>query len=177
MGGFTMSRKIPLTQGKFTIVDDADFDWLNQSNWYFHHGYAVRKAPRHGGKQRMIHMHREILGTPMGMETDHRNGDGLDNRRANLRVCTSSENHMNERKREGMSSQYKGVSRLKRCKKWKAQIYYDGVCHRLGRFTDEADAARAYNTAAREHFGEFACLNVIKEPRAGGAGLDADARA
>ena len=89
-----MSKEIPLTQGKVAIVDDTDFDWLNQWKWYVLNKrpryYAARSVgPR--GKQTRIYMHRFILDPVSGMEPDHINGNGLDNRRANIVACTRSE--------------------------------------------------------------------------------------
>ena len=101
------------------------------------------------------------------MITDHRNGNGLDNRRANLRICTLSENRMSSRKREGCSSQYKGIAWDKYRQKWQAYINVDGKRQHLGRFEDEREAARAYDQAAKKRFGNFARLNLEEVPTSG----------
>jgi len=154
-----MSKRIPLTQEQFTIVDDADFKWLNQWKWHYQSkGYAARSVQKNG-KTRLILMHRAILGVPAGMYSDHINGDRLDNRRMNLRICTNSQNSMNRRKRSGCSSIYKGVYWEKAINKWRARIKLHGKRKDIGYFDDEQEAARAYDQAALELFGKFAQLN------------------
>lgn len=108
-------------------------------------------------------MHRLILGTSVGMEVDHVNGDGRDNRRVNLRLATHSQNMANQRKRrDGISSRYKGVWYERRRKRpWRAKIKVRGRQVNLGYFETEEEAAYAYNLAALEHFGGFARLNEI----------------
>lgn len=165
-GGVVMSKRIPLTQGKFAIVDDTDFDWLNQWKWYTHADLITYYATRWVYKpkpRRRVFMHRLILSPPKDMMTDHINGNGLDNRRCNLRVCTSSQNQQNSRKHRGCSSIYKGVSRnTGRGKTWVAYICTNGRLRQLGAFDDEWDAACAYNAEARKHFGVFAKPNVLQ---------------
>jgi len=164
--GFTMSKTIPLTQGKVALVDDQDYEWLNQWKWQYkptpNTGYAVRSVgPRH--KQKRVYMHRIILNPPSGKETDHINSNGLDNRRCNLRACTRSQNHMNRRKKAGCTSQFKGVAWNIYHQQWQASLMVDYKRQHLGLFENEQDAARAYNAAARERFGEFARLNEVTE--------------
>lgn len=169
-----MSREIPLSihrrkwSGKVALVDDEDFEHLSKWDWYARAitsrnriRYAVREeGPREHRK--VIFMHNVILGVK---GVDHRNGDGLDNRRCNVRAATQSENSRNTRKmlyRKGKptSSQYKGVCFDKQRKKWEAYIHPKNRRKRhLGRFESEVDAARAYDKAAKEHFGEFARPN------------------
>lgn len=158
-------KQIPLTQGYIALVDDIDFEWLNQWKWGAlkapHTVYAVRYTSRAGGKKpQFVYMHRLILEARKGQETDHRNGNGLDNQRANLRFCTSSQNNMNRAHGRG-TSVYKGVSWSTRRRKWQVQIGCEGKSVFLGRFDSEEEAACAYNTAALERFGEFAHLNDI----------------
>jgi hypothetical protein len=152
-----MTKTINLTNNKGqAIVDDADFEWLNKYKWRLSNaGYADRNTFISG--QASISMHRQILGLEYGdgKECDHINGDRLDNRRENLRIVTRQQNSWNRIKSVGCTSQYKGVHWSARNKKWKSAIRRK----HLGTFTDEADAARAYDAAARELFGEFAHLN------------------
>jgi len=159
-----MAQTIALTQDRIARVDDEDWESLSQFKWQASLGssciYAVR-TDCSARSRRTLLMHRVILSPPPDMEIDHINGDGLDNRRSNLRACTRSQNHMNMRKRRGCSSTYKGVSWYKRGRNWQAHIKYQGIQYYLGRFDDEREAARAYNVAAQQHFGEFAQLNEI----------------
>ena len=108
-------------------------------------------------------MHRLIMCATADQQIDHRNGQGCDNRRCNLRFSTQSQNCMNRNKIIGCTSKYKGVSWSKGMKKWRACIYPNYTFRHLGWFRDEHDAALAYNEAALEHYAEFARLNVIVE--------------
>ena len=161
------SKEIPLTQGKVAIVDEEDFEWLKQYKWCAIKGgntfYAVRNGPRVNGRQRFIQMHREILGLKPGDPgVDHRDGDGLNNRKENLRVAGFAQNAMNSRSRRG-TSRFKGVTWHKVNRKWIAQIMYGGKHQYLGSFDSEEEAARAYDERAKELFGEFARLNKVGE--------------
>ncbi len=160
-----MSKLIPLTQGKCAIVDDGDYEWLCQYKWYAMRCGNVYYAGRNakGKNKKPIYMHREILNVPQGVETDHVNGDGLDNRERNMRICTKQENQFNMKSYKAGSSKYKGVCWHKRIEKWHAQIRHNGKRIYLGVFDKENDAANAYNVKATELFGEFARLNNIKE--------------
>jgi len=106
-------------------------------------------------------MHRQIMQAPKGTDVDHVNHDTLKNVRSNLRVCTRSQHHANRKKGLGFTSRFKGVGWASKSSKWQARIKKDGKEANLGYFDDERDAARAYNRAAREHFGEFALLNDV----------------
>ena len=162
-------KRIELSQGQFAIVDDADYDWLNQWKWYAsedHSGkfYPTRMASRKEGKRYTIKMSRQILGLKRGdkRQADHRDHNPLNNRRNNLRICTNQQNQMNQKpQRRITSSKYKGVCWCKRHKKWQAQIMINKKVKYLGYFTSEIDAALAYNEGAKKYFGEFAYLNVI----------------
>jgi len=155
-------KTIFLTQNKVAIVDDADFEFLNQFKWQYHlPGYAWR-TDYSGGKKKTVPMHRLIINTPKGMETDHINGNGLDNRRNNLRFATKQENQMNQRvQKRNKSSKYKGVNWHKVTQKWQVRIHKNKVVLHIGCFDSEKEAALAYNLKAQELFGEFARLNII----------------
>ncbi len=146
-------KLIELTRGKQTIVDDEDFDYLSQWSWHFDR-YAMRHE-----KGKKILMHRQIMKTPDDMETDHINGDKLDNRRINLRVCTKSQNQANKKKSLNKSSIYKGVSRLKG--KWIAQVVCGKKLTFIGLFENEHHAALAADLWNRDLYGTFARTNFI----------------
>ena len=163
--GYVFMR-IPLTKGKFAIVDVGDFAEINKHKWYTSQrgrfSYARRGDGIKHGNKTAIAMHREIMGHPKNMYIDHINHNGLDNRRANLRLATPKQNAWNNLPRKGnYSSKYKGVSWHKRDRKWYAKIVIHGKAKHLGGFNDEKAAAAAYNSAAKKLFGEFACLNKI----------------
>ena len=156
-------KKIPLTKGMFALVDDADYEWLNQWKWYAmkvrNTFYAVRGCCQ-SGKYELILMHREILKALPNEKTDHRNHNGLDNQRGNLRTCTNTTNQYNQQPQKGRSSQFKGVSWHKSHLKWEAYIMKDSKNYHLGHYVSEIDAAKAYDKAAIKYFGEFAYLNL-----------------
>ena len=153
-----MSKYIELSQDKRTLVDVEDYEYLNQFKWYYNNGYAVRSTRMKNGKRGMELMHRTIVNAPKGMEVDHINGDKLENKRSNLRLCTHTENLRNQHKTCG-TSKYKGVCWHKAMSKWRVQIRGNNKKIHLGFFDNEEDAAHAYNMAALELFGEFANLN------------------
>ena len=163
-------RTLPLTQGKVALVDAADYEWLNQWKWMTRKSentfYAIRRVRHPRGSQSHIRLHRVILNAPAGVEIDHRNHNGLDNRRCNIRLCSHGENGQNSKKQDGpTTSVYKGVYWQKAAHKWHAQIGYDRKLIYLGLFAYEADAALAYNAAASRLHGEFARLNIIQDAR------------
>ena len=151
-------RLIPLTRGHYAYVDAADYEWLSRWSWNSANGYAARND-----KGRTIYMHREIMQPPRGMVVDHQDGNKANNCRFNLRVCTPQENRFNvPRQRRGRSG-FKGVHYDKQRDRIFAQIKVEGKIHWLGRFATEVEAARAYDRAAVEAFGEFARPNFPEE--------------
>ncbi len=154
-----MSRTIDLTQGKVTIIDNADFEYVNQFKWFAKKSgtgdlwYAAREV-----KRITIWLHRVIAARanlPHSRFYDHRDRDGLNNRRGNIRPCTSSQNQANKRKALGKSSRFKGVSWNKESRKWTAHIRQGRLIY-LGRYGTEEAAHDAYAAAATRHYGEFA---------------------
>lgn len=160
--------RLPLLQmirlligNKEALVDLSDFDLVKDYTWYADKGantyYAVTE---HKGKK--LRMHRIIMGVEDKRQfVDHIDGNGLNNCRANLRICTSKENNRNAAKFKKATSIYKGVWYEKHCGKWRAHIRVNTKGINLGIFSLEEDAARAYNEAALKYFGKFARLNKI----------------
>jgi hypothetical protein len=161
-------KKIPLTQGKFAIVDDEDYELLSQRKWCAIKWGNTFAAITNGqknikGHPEMIYMHRLIIGLKKGqrLQVDHINHNGLDNRGCNLRLCTAQQNQWNYTKASNKSSKYKGVCRHK-CGGWTAYINKNKKLIYLGYFKTEIEAAETYNAKAKELFGEFAKLNNIR---------------
>lgn len=152
-------KTIPLTHGKFAIVDDEDFEMLNQHKWCLlgEGGYARRAINIGKNRTSTMLMHRLIMGSVKGEEVDHINMDKLDNRRANLRKATSQQNRCNRPKPRNNKSGYKGVRWHKGA--WEAYIGLNGKFIHLGRFGGINDAALAYQAAAKKLHGEFARWN------------------
>lgn len=165
-------KKIPLTQGRFTLVDDADHEQLNQRKWYAYQDrnmwYARHNSQPYENKRLSILMHRVILGLRHGdgKQVDHIDGDGLNNQRSNLRICTNTQNQHNRRQRVTGRSKYKGVVWHKQSKRWVAQIRYHPNNIHIGSFDTEEEAAEAYNEKAKELRGEYAFLNDLETSEA-----------
>lgn len=160
-----MSAQIALTAGYSTTVDEADVELVMRAGpWRAqrrpHTVYAVRNVRRGNGGRTSEHLHTFL----MGELADHRDGDGLNNQRSNLRPASSAENARNARLRSDNKAGFKGVCREARRGAWRATIKVDRRQRHLGYFDSPEEAAKAYDVAAREAFGEFATLNY---PRAG----------
>jgi len=158
-------KQIELTQGKVTLVDDEDYDRLSQLKWYANPPhetdlsfYACHKP----ANSKYVSMHRLILNAPDGVHVDHIDGDGLNNQRSNLRLCTHQQNSMNRRLSRNNTSGYKGVSWHKKDKKWNVRIRINGKRIQIGQFFCLVKAAKAYDKKAIELFGDFARPNFPK---------------
>ena|SRR3990167_1812801 len=148
-----------------TLIDDEDFPIISKYKWFaFHSGkrlkYALSTSRSFSGEK--IFMHRLILGFPE-KQIDHINCDGLDNRKSNLRLCTSQQNKWNQRKREIGSSRFRGVRKSSKSNSWQAGITVSYKRMHLGSYKSEEDAARVYDRAANKYYGEFAYLNFPLE--------------
>lgn len=160
-----MPIAISLTQGKFALISEEDFDLVHPYRWHVIQGqrksgtpYKTYAARKHEGKTR--YMHHEILPKQRGRKVDHINGDTLDNRRENLRYVTSRQSCMNTFKTcNKKTSRYKGVHWSKAWGRWRAQIMFEGRTKMLGGFESEQQAAKAYDLEASKLFGVFAKLN------------------
>ena len=160
-------RRIPLTQGKYAIVDPEDYARLSKYKWHAIKSkntyYASRSIYLSKGKWKHIKMHREIIDPPDHLLVDHINHKGYDNRKANLRTVTYRQNSYNRVLfRKNPSSKYKGVNFNKRKKQWIARIRYNRKHIFIGYFDDEIEAAKAYDKAAKKYHKEFAVLNFPK---------------
>lgn len=145
--------------GRCAIVDDDDYEWLNQWRWYCNYGYAVR-TDRTGDKQRTVRMHRQIMTPPADMDIDHIDHNRLNNQRSNLRLATRQENSRYASKPPGKSP-YRGVVKNSSTDAWEASITVNREGFYLGYFPTQFEAAQAYNEAAIKHHGEFAILNDL----------------
>ncbi len=155
-------REIPLTEGKVALVDDEDYEWLSRWRWRLHAkgpGYASRRDRSRGS----VLMHRAIMNADKGVVISHRNGNTLDNRRANLYAETRSQAGSRQRIRTGGQSAYKGVAWDVTNGHWVARIKVQGKRIYLGSFADDVAAARAYDVAALRYFGPLAVTNFEAE--------------
>ena len=152
-------KKIPLTQGLFALVDDGDFEYLSQWKWLARkekNTYYAQRGVRKNGKLTVVHMHRLILRAEDGFDVDHRNGNGLDNQKFNLRKATRSQNKMNlQNLNSNNTSGVTGVSWFKITQKWRAQITLNKKAKTIGYFDDKADAIKARRDAEKKYFGDF----------------------
>jgi len=159
-------KKIPLTKGKYALVDDEDYEELNKYNWYAFRSkledsyYAARRILLNDGRSRTIFMHRIIVGVHKGKETDHVNGNGLDNQRANLRLVTGSQNQQNRKIGKNNTSGYKGVTWNKKDKLWRAVIKINGIEKYLGGYKNKLEAAMKWT---EEKLNKLAEINSKKK--------------
>lgn len=149
-------KEIQLTQGFAAIVDDEDFEFLSQWSWCItRNGYAKRGIMK-GGVNDTIYMHRAVIGASADSDVDHANGNKLDNRKANLRIATVSQNGANSKTRICSETGFKGVVFNKKRRKFQAWITLNRRKKYLGQFSTPQEAHAAYSVAAKETFGEFA---------------------
>lgn len=154
-------KLLPLNGGKVSLVDDKDFNLLRNLKWSTRtHGYAGR-VDLINGKQHTVYVHRIVMNAPFGVDVDHINGNPLDNRKRNLRLCSRQQNSWNYAKKKVAASGYIGVSWNERDHKWYARIRHAGRSKHLGAFAAAIDAAKAYNDAATSYRGNFARLNKL----------------
>ena len=159
-------RKIKLTQGQVALVDDEDYQRINQFKWFAQYCpttgcyVAARSIRKPNGKRTVQYMHRVIINVPKDLWTDHENHNSLDNRKRNLRSCTMQQNARNRKpQNRPKTSKYKGVSLCKPSSKWRASINTDKRDKHIGLFNTEIEAAKIYDREAKKYFGEFAYLN------------------
>lgn len=153
-----MTKEILLTQGKIALVDDGDYEYLMQWKWNAHKHRNTWYA-KYNKTFSSVKMHRLIMNAPAGVQVDHINGDGLDNRRENLRLCTHIENMHNSGKHKNNTSGFKGVHWNKQRQTYQVFIMVNRKHKYVGSFSILEEAAHAYDEAAKEHYGEFARLN------------------
>jgi hypothetical protein len=154
---------IKLTYGKWAIMDEIDYPLVKDFRWFTKHShgnyYALANPPRRLGIGKIIRMHRLIMGLSSNLQIDHRNRQGLDNRRSNLRLATHAQNQRNGKRPKTNTSGYKGVNWHKLSQKWRACISINNKQKHLGLFNSLSEAIIAYDKAAKKHHGQFANIN------------------
>jgi len=167
-------KKIKLTQGKFALVDDSDYEELLKYKWYYSKIIQKRKHTKdyiyelavHKDKKgkTLFRMSRLLMGfPPKSMMVDHIDHNTLNNQKSNLRLCTNKENQMNRGKNSNTVSPFKGIRYYKRMNQWLGQIQVEGKKLHLGCFKKAEDAAKAYDKAAIKYYGEFAQTNFPQQ--------------
>ncbi len=161
-------KEIRLTQGKVALVDDEDFEYLNKIKWYV----SKTKTNFYAANDKIGLMHRFILKSPRDKITDHKDHNGLNNQKYNIRICTYSQNAQNRISKLNGNSHFLGVTKIINKKKYKnriyiyqyymAQITVKGKQKTIGMYKSEIQAAKTYNNAALKHHGDFANLNIIE---------------
>lgn len=155
-------KRILLTKGLFSLVDDDDYERLSRHRWQAHksgNSYYARRAEYVDGRCTSVYMHRVILNAPGDVPVDHGNGNSLDNRKSNLRACSYSQNQANRGRQKNNRSGYKGVVFIEGLKRpWMARINWNKERIAIGYFTSAQEAADAYAKKAQELFGEYVHL-------------------
>jgi hypothetical protein len=151
-----MSRIITTKKGFEIIVDDEDYNFLNEFTWCYTGEAALTKI-----LNKTTYLHRMLMNPPTGFQVDHIDRNPLNNQKSNLRICTLHQNRLNRGRQKDNSSGYKGVYWKPKVKKWQAGIGFNKKYIYLGLFNTPKDAAEAYNAAAIKYHGEFAALNPI----------------
>jgi hypothetical protein len=151
-------REVPLTRGMVALVDDEDYERVAGFGWFaLTNGRVTYAARKHAGST--VYMHLDVVGASDSRQVDHRDGNGLNNRRSNLRWATRAEQGRNRPCYRNNAAGLKGVQRVQESNRWRARITFEGRTHNLGCFGSPEDAAHAYDDKAREVFGDFARLN------------------
>ena len=152
-------KRIPLTQEKFTLVDDEDYEEIKKYKWWLvSAGYAGRKIGNRKNRK-PLYLHRYILKAPKGTVVDHLNGNKLDNQKSNIRICTQSHNLQNKKITKNSTSKYRGVSWSEYHKKWHSRICFKQKKTHVGYFDNEKIAAAEYDRVALKIYGENAYFN------------------
>ena len=164
MIGVSYMKKIKLQNNTYTLIDNVDYNLVSKHKWH----YCIKRNKKYvrtniikNKKITVLYLHRLILDAKKGQYVDHINGNPLDNRRKNLRICTNQQNLTNAGPQKNNKSGYRGVYWAKSNRKWCAQITHKGNRISLGYFTNKKSAAKAYNKAALDLRGEYAKLNKI----------------
>lgn len=162
------TKSVQLSNGDFFVIDERDFEYVSQFQWYFN-GTVIHRNIYYSDFVEHVYLGRELL-ERMGFnlyekEHDHIDKDPHNNRRENLRVATHQENNTNKNKQSNNMSGYKGVSWENRSRKWASNIYKNGIKYFIGYYKDKEEAARAYDHFAKLLHGEFACLNFPEKPK------------
>lgn len=156
-----------LLKGKSILLDNEDYPIVNSFKWYLRQGphtfYARGYLYRKNGKSIRVYMHRLIMNVNKGQEIDHIDGNGLNNQKSNLRICSHAQNAWNQKPCKNKTSIYKGVYWHKQSLKWRARIRPSKKHLSLGLFNNEMEAALAYDRKAKEIFGKFARVNLIPQ--------------